>query len=44
MIATFTGDLSFDGTTGSSMTWSANGEVSKAPIVCTIQGGIYVNN
>ena len=44
MIATFTGDLSFNGTTGNSMTWSANGEVSKAPIVCTIQGGIYVNN
>ena len=44
MIETFTTDLSFNGTTGNSMTWSTAGEVSKAPIVCTIQGGIYVNN
>ena len=43
MIATFT-DASFtvDGLTGTSMTWSTKGEVTKAPMVVAIQGGIYV--
>ena len=31
LVATFTGGFSVDGLTGSNMTWSANGEVSKAP-------------
>ncbi len=44
LIATFTGGFTFNGTTGNDMTWSANGEVSKAPIVVTIQDDIYVNN
>ena len=44
LIAAFTGDLVFNGTTGSDVTWSANGEVSKAPIVVTITDDIYVNN
>ena len=43
MIATFT-DASFtvDGLTGTNMTWSTKGEVTKAPMVVAIQGGIYV--
>ena len=43
MIATFT-DSSFtvDGLTGTNMTWSTKGEVTKAPMVVAIQGGIYV--
>ena len=43
MIATFT-DPSFqvDGLTGSGMTWGANGEVTKEPMVVEIEGGIYV--
>jgi len=34
--------ISVDGLTGSGMSWSANGEVSKAPVVVVIQDGIYV--
>ena len=44
LIATFTGDFVFNGTTGNDVTWSENGEVSKAPIVVTIQDDIYINN
>ena len=39
----FTGDFTFDGITGHGMTWSTAGEVSKAPVVCVIQDGIYVD-
>ncbi len=34
--------IGVDGLTGTGMTWSSNGEVAKAPVVVTIQGGIYV--
>ncbi len=43
LVGVFT-SISVDGLTGSAMSWSANGEVAKAPIVVTIQDGIYVNN
>lgn len=43
MIAAFTSsDFSTDGLTGSGMTWSANGEISKDPVVVVIQDGAYV--
>ena len=43
LIATFTSsDFSVDGLTGSGMTWSTNGEVSKAPVVVKVEGGVYV--
>ena len=43
LIATFTAsDFSVDGLTGSGMTWSSAGEVSKAPVVVKVEGGIYV--
>ena len=43
MIATFTSsDFSVDGLTGTGMTWGTNGEVTKAPMVVEIQGGVYV--
>ena len=42
LVSVFT-TISIDGLTGSGMTWSSNGEVAKAPIVVTIQDGIYVN-
>ena len=42
-IAYFTGEAAFDGLTGNGMTWSEKGEVSKDPVVCVIQGGIYVD-
>lgn len=43
LIAQFTsGDFSVDGLTGTGMTWSANGEVSKAPVVVKVEGGVYV--
>lgn len=43
MIATFTGgSFSVDGLTGSGMSWSTNGEVSKAPVVVSVQDGKYV--
>ena len=41
MIQQFT-SMSFDGLTGSSATWGADGAVTKAPIVVEIQGGEYV--
>ncbi len=34
-------DHSFDGLTGSGITWSADGEPNKAPSVVVIQGGVY---
>ena len=34
--------ISVDGLTGTGMTWSANGEVSKAPVVVKVEGGVYV--
>lgn len=43
MIAAFTDPgFSVDGLTGKSMTWGANGEVSKAPMVVKVQSGAYV--
>ena len=42
LVATFTsGDFSVDGLTGSGMTWSANGEVAKAPLVFAVENGAY---
>ena len=43
MIAQFTGGFSHDGLTGSGMTWNDKGEVNKTPVVCAIEGGIYVD-
>ena len=42
MIAQFT-SMTFDGLTGSSMTWAENGEVSKAPKAVIIENGVYVS-
>ena len=43
LIATFTDStFSVDGLTGSGMTWSSAGEVSKAPVVVKVQDGVYV--
>ena len=43
LIAVFTSpDFSVDGLTGTGMTWSANGEVSKAPMVVKVENGAYV--
>ncbi len=43
LIAQFTSaDFSVDGLTGTGMTWSANGEVSKAPVVVKVESGKYV--
>ena len=41
MVATFT-SMSFDGVTGTSMTWGTNGEVSKMPTAVVIENGVYV--
>ncbi len=42
LIATFTSDsFSFDGLTGSGMTWSTNGEVTKLPMAFLIKDGVY---
>ena len=41
MVKEFT-SMTFDGITGSSMTWSASGEVSKAPKAVIIENGVYV--
>ena len=35
--------ISVDGLTGSGMTWQANGEVSKDPMVVTVENGAYVS-
>ena len=42
MIKEFT-SMTFDGITGLSMTWSASGEVSKAPKAVVIENGVYVS-
>ena len=42
MIAQFT-SMTFDGITGTSVTWATNGEVSKAPKAVIIQNGVYVS-
>ena len=43
MIETFTSsDFTFDGLTGTGMTWSTTGEVSKAPKGMKIENGAYV--
>ena len=34
--------ITYDGVTGKGMTWSSNGEVSKAPMAVVIQDGVYV--
>lgn len=34
--------ISVDGLTGTGMTWSRNGEVSKAPVVVKVENGVYV--
>ena len=41
MIAQFT-TMSFDGLTGTGMTWGTNGEVTKSPKGMVIQNGVYV--
>ena len=41
MIAQFT-SMTFDGITGTSMTWEASGAVSKSPKGMIIQNGAYV--
>ena len=44
LIAVFTSaDFSVDGLTGSGMTWQANGEVSKDPMVVVVENGAYVS-
>ena len=43
MIGQFTGGFSYDGLTGTGMTWNEKGEVNKTPVVCVIEGGIYVD-
>ena len=43
MISQFTGGFSYDGLTGSGMTWNDKGEVNKTPVVCEISDGIYVD-
>lgn len=40
MISQFT-SMTFDGLTGKSMTWSANGEIKKAPEAFIIKDGVY---
>ncbi|MBQ9393767.1 MAG: ABC transporter substrate-binding protein, partial [Oscillospiraceae bacterium] len=35
--------MTYDGLTGSGMTWSAAGEVSKMPVAVVIQNGVYVS-
>jgi branched-chain amino acid transport system substrate-binding protein len=41
MVAQFS-SMSFDGVTGTGMTWSTNGEVSKLPVAVVITDGVYV--
>ena len=43
LISVFTSaDFAVDGLTGSGMTWQANGEVSKDPMVVVVENGAYV--
>ena len=41
LVGQFT-SMTFNGLTGSNVTWNANGEVSKAPKAVVIKGGVYV--
>ncbi|MBR2760543.1 MAG: ABC transporter substrate-binding protein [Solobacterium sp.] len=41
LVGQFT-SMTFNGLTGSDVTWNANGEVSKAPKAVVIQNGVYV--
>ena len=41
MIEQFT-SMTFDGLTGSGMTWDASGAVSKGAHGCVIENGVYV--
>ena len=41
LIEQFT-SMTFDGLTGSGMTWAATGEVSKSPMAVVIENGVYV--
>ena len=44
LISVFTSaDFAVDGLTGSGMTWQTNGEVSKDPMVVTVENGAYVS-
>ena len=44
LISVFTSaDFAVDGLTGLGMTWQANGEVSKDPMVVTVENGAYVS-
>ena len=43
MIGQFTGGFTYDGLTGTAMTWNDKGEVNKTPVVCVIEDGIYVD-
>ena len=43
MIGQFTGGFTYDGLTGTGMTWNEAGEVNKTPVVVAIQDGIYVD-
>lgn len=36
--------MSFDGVTGTGMTWGTNGEVSKLPVAVVIKDGVYVSS
>lgn len=36
--------MSFDGVTGTGMTWDTNGEVSKLPVAVVIKDGVYVSS
>lgn len=42
MVEQFT-SMSFSGLTGTDMTWSAAGEVSKMPVAVVIENGVYVS-
>ena len=42
VVAQFT-SMTFSGPTGSEMTWSENGEVTKSPKAVVIQNGVYVS-
>jgi tetrapyrrole methylase family protein/MazG family protein len=43
MIEKVTGGFSYDGLTGSGMTWNDKGEVNKEPAVCIIKDAKYVD-
>ena len=43
LIETFTSsDFTVDGLTGSGMSWSASGEITKDPQVFKVENGVYV--